>query len=313
VPWQAYRLGRSGRYDIIHVNTSLCPKSAFRDALILLALRLSGATNVLLYIHGWEWHVAEQIGRHRLLRALAAYAFSVPERILVLASAFRDFLVAFGVPRERVAVTRTMFDGGAMLPPGETLPARRQVLLMSRFGPAKGIHETLRGFAQIARGHLDTDLVLAGDGKEMPAVRRTVAELGLQERVLLPGYVRGVEKAHLLNACTVFVIPSYGGEGMPVALLEALAAGVPVITSRAGGIPEVVRHGEHGLILDAITPEHIAQALNDVLSRPQWCRQVGDANRRYAWDRFEAGPVTAEVEQIYRAIAGRSETAPHAR
>jgi glycosyltransferase involved in cell wall biosynthesis len=304
-PIRVAALDLFGRYDVVHLNASLTPKSAIRDALILLALRLSGQRNVLLYIHGWRWDLAQRIARNRALRALANFLLAGTQRILVLAPEFRAALIAIGVDPARIEVTRTMFDSADVRPAAIGRPTRRRVLFMSRIERGKGVFELVEGFARISGRHPDVDLVLAGTGEALAEVRRMIAGLGLQERVMLPGYVRGAEKAALLGNCSVFVLPSYGGEGMPVALLEALAAGLPVITSRAGGIPHVIRDSEHGLMLDEITPEGIACALDEMLSRAAWWNRVGQANRRYAWTRFEAGTVSAEVEGIYRAIAGR--------
>jgi glycosyltransferase involved in cell wall biosynthesis len=292
------------RYDVVHVNASLTPRSGVRDSLILIALRIVGCRNVLLYIHGWQWNVARQIEKSWFICRLAGLALGGVQRVLVLAPEFRATLIAAGVPPDRIIVTRTMFDGTKIQPSTEQLPARRRVLFMSRIERGKGVFELTEAFSQVVGRYPDVDLVLAGDGSKLPAIKSMVAELGLENRVILPGYVRGDEKARFLASGTLFVLPSYGGEGMPVALLEAMAAGMPVIASKAGGIPHIVREPEHGLVLDDITPESICLALDEMLSNTTRWQQVGKSNRRYAWDYFEAEQVSAGVEAIYRSIAG---------
>lgn len=304
IPVRVLWLSWFAHHDVIHLNTSLCPKSAARDALILLALRVSRRRNVLLYVHGWEWPVAQAIEGSTILRRLTGLLLRRTNQILVLSPEFRSMLCRIGLNPESIGVTRTMFDGRTLSLPAVPPSRRRTILFMSRFDRPKGVYELTEGFVRIARKYSDVDLVLAGSGDEEAALRAFVGERGIEDRVSFPGYVRGVEKGRLLVSCAIFALPSYGGEGMPVALLEALAAGKPVLTTDVGAIPHIVRNGENGLILEAVTPSAIADALDRMLSDPEWCSQVGQVNRDYAWKRFDAPKVTADIRAVYSRIAG---------
>lgn len=305
VPLRVAWMGLRRRFDVVHLNGSLTPNCAVRDGLILLALRLVRSRNILVYIHGWRPTTASVLVHQPICRALARFTLAGAQRILVLAPEFRACLLAMGLDGSRVVFTRTMFDGATLLPPAAAPSQRRKILSLSRFEAGKNLLFLTEGFAQIVGRYPDVDLVLAGDGSLLPAIRRRIAELGLEDRVMLPGYVRGAQKAALLRDGTIFVLASEAGEGMPVAMLEAMAAGMPVIVSKVGGIPHIVREPDHGLLLDMVSPETISRALDELLSNPQLCQQTGERNRRYAWERFEAGQVTAEVEGMYKAIAGR--------
>ncbi len=302
VPAKVLWLGLFRHYDVVHVNTSLVPKAAIRDALILLALRASGQRTVLLYIHGWFWSLARSIEQSGVLRRLCVFLLRGASRILVLAPEFKTLLCGMGLDGDSIRVTKTMFDGDLLPRVNVSLPRRRTILFMSRFDRPKGVYELTAGFAEIAGRYDDVDLVLAGDGEEADGLRKLVAELGIKDRVTFPGYVRGAEKGTLLNDCTIYALPSHYGEGMPVALLEALGAGKPVLTTKVGGIPSVVRDREHGVLLETATAVSIAEALDWMLCNHDWREQVGAANRRYAWRCFEAKHVTAEVEEIYRGM-----------
>lgn len=304
VPLHVAWLGLRRRFDVVHINGSLTPNCAVRDGLILLALRLVRFRNIMVYIHGWRWTMAHQMTHRRLWRALSQFMLGETQRILVLAPEFRGALLAMGFDADRAVLTRTMFDGAMLLPPVAHPPQRRRILSLSRFEEEKNLFHLTEGFAQIVGRYPDVDLVLAGDGSLLPAIRRQLAALGLEDRVILPGYVRGKEKAALLRDSAIFVLPSRA-EGMPVALLEALAAGMPVIVSRVGGIPHIVRDPDNGLLLDTVSPETIGRALDELLSSPALCAEIGERNRHYAWSRFEAGQVTAEIEGLYAEIAGR--------
>ena len=184
VPLRVGWLGLRSRYDVVHINGSLTPNCAVRDGLILLALRLVRKRNVIVYIHGWRWGMANRMARHSVYRALARFILAEAQRVLVLAPEFRASLIAMGFDPARATLTRTMFDGTILLPPPATPPSRRQILSLSRFEEGKHLFELTEGFAQIVGRYPDVDLVLAGDGSLLPAIRRRIAALGLQDRVL---------------------------------------------------------------------------------------------------------------------------------
>ena len=121
--------------------------------------------------------------------------------------------------------------------------------------------------------------------------------------MFFPGYVGGTEKFKWLRSCTLYALPTYYPEGMPVALLEAMGAGKPLLTGRAGVIPHIIADPENGVVLDKVTADTVEAALRRMLGDPDYCREAGKRNAAYAWKRFEAASVTAEIEALYREIA----------
>lgn len=113
----------------------------------------------------------------------------------------------------------------------------------------KGIFELIEAFGDLSAKRPDAKLIVCGRGGAFEEVRRKVVELGLSGKVELRGWVTGEEKLSLLKSCDAFVLPSFL-EGMPNALLEAMASGLPVIASRVGGIPETLDNGRFGLLVD---------------------------------------------------------------
>lgn len=303
-PFALARLVRREDFDVVHVNPSLTYKSAVRDGLLLLALRLVGYRRVLVYIHGWQNRVADRLRRTPCLRQLTAWLLNGTAHVMVLAPQFKETLVGLGVDAGRITFTRTMFDGEVLRLAGEEPPpGRRSVLFMSRFVHQKGIFELVEAFARVADEFPAVDLVMAGDGPEMARLRERVAALGLADRVLFPGYVVGVEKARLLRACSIYTLPTYLGEGMPIALLEAMAVGKPLLTAKAGAIPHIVFDPDNGVVLDAVTVDAVEAGLRRLLGDPAYCVAAGRRNTAYAWERFEAKQVTADIKALYREIA----------
>ncbi|MDX2028310.1 MAG: glycosyltransferase family 4 protein [Alphaproteobacteria bacterium] len=304
LPLNAASLARKGRFDVVHINPSLNPKSLIRDGLILLMLRLARFRRVLVSFHGWRPETEAFIRRTPFARAVFAWLLNGVGRITVLSPAFRNSLQAIGVKGDRIAVTSTMFDG-TTIRTGATPSAspRKTILFMSRFKRAKGVYELVGAFARLAEDFPDFDLVMAGDGKEDAALREITARLGLEKRIIFPGYLQGAAKEKALQDCSIFALPTSYPEGMPVALLEAMAAGKPLLTAKAGGIRHIVAEPSNGIVLDEVTIDTVADGLRRLLRNPGFCEESGARNAVYAWQNFEARAVTAKIEVLYREIA----------
>jgi glycosyltransferase involved in cell wall biosynthesis len=128
--------------------------------------------------------------------------------------------------------------------------------------------------------------------------------LGLGDRIRFPGYVVGADKARLLRDCTIFALPTYyRSEGMPVAVLEAMGAGNPLLVGSAGALRSIVADPENGVVLDKVTPQTVEAGLRRLLGDADFAAAAGKRNAEIAWKKFEAGAVTAEIEAFYRKVA----------
>ena len=145
-------------------------------------------------------------------------------------------------------------------------------------------------------------MILAGDGPETDRLRAKVDDLELHELVSLPGYLADGEKAKVLMNSEIFVFPTSHGEGCPVALLEAMAAGQAIITTAVGGIPDIFQDEENGTLLGSTTTESIAEAMSVYLRDGKRRADVGNRNRKYAWTNFEASVVTEKIRFLYKDL-----------
>ena len=163
----------------------------------------------------------------------------------------------------------------------------------------------LEAYSRIERRYPDIELVMAGEGEEEAGMKRAAAELGIAERVHFPGYLRGLEKARAFLDARIYVLATYYGEGLPVALLEALAAGDVVISSRVAAIPEVVDDPDNGTLLDEITVDGVEAALERLLDDDAHCAAIRERNIAKAWALYEADLVTKRIAAVYaRLTAG---------
>jgi len=289
-------------YDCVHINPSLNAKAVLRDGLNLITLSIFGVKNIVVYFHGWDDTYANKIKNSTVLGFFFKRIFQRASMILVLATRFRDALLKLGFMPERVHATTTMFDGRIFDGVERQASEARSIIFLSRFVPEKGIYELLEAFSLFANKFPDVNLIMAGDGPERERMEHWVKGKGLVGRVKFPGYLRGKEKAQVFLNADLFVFPTYHGEGCPVSLLEAMAAGLPVVTTTAGGIPDVFIDKENGLLLRNVSPQEIEQAIVTLLTDDGLSKQMKETNLKWTWENYEAHVVAKKMEDIYTGI-----------
>jgi phosphatidylinositol alpha-mannosyltransferase len=183
------------------------------------------------------------------------------------------------------------------------LPPGRRVLWVGRLDPRKAFPVMVEAFESLAREFPDLTLVVAGDGRD-----RVVAEglpARVSDRVLMLGRVSHRLLPSYHAAADVFVSPATGGESFGIVLVEAMAAGVPVVATDIPGYREVVRDGVDGLLVPPRDPEALAGSIRRILREPELAARLADAGRlralEFSWDR-----VVPRIEAVYARVAGHS-------
>jgi len=286
----------------LHFNPSLNKRSLIRDTLLLNISSLTlFKTKRLIFIHGWDHSVANIIENNKLLKWWVKYSFSKADLILVLASKFKKQLTNMGVPEAKIQVTTTMFDSSLF---SDSIKRDKfkveRFLFLSRFVKEKGIYELLNTFKKLATENSKLSLCLVGDGPEFHNVKKWITENHLDHKITTPGYLRGKAKVRALDSADVFIFPTYYGEGCPVSLLEAMAAGLPVITADQGGIGDIIIDGHNGILLKTVSEESIEYGIRYLQNiDPKQLEIISSNNREQAWNNYEAKVVTQKVEAYY--------------
>jgi phosphatidylinositol alpha-1,6-mannosyltransferase len=189
------------------------------------------------------------------------------------------------------------------------LDGGRWILSVARLVPHKGIDTALQALAKLDGPEADVRYAIAGSGEGRPDLERLVRELGLDGRVRFLTGVPDADLPALYNAADVYVGASrrtaHSVESFGLALAEAASAGLPVVAGRTGGVPEAIRHGETGVLVNAEDAGEVAQAIRDLLRDPARAHAMGAAARReierfYNWDR-----VVKEIVGIAEEFAAR--------
>ena len=186
------------------------------------------------------------------------------------------------------------------VPPGGLLLGH-----LSNFRPVKRVLDVIRAFDILHRS-LSVHLLMIGEGVDLEPARNLVEELGLSQHVTFLGAVLDV--ARYLAQLDLFMLPSEY-ESFGLAALEAMSCGVPVVTSRAGGLPEVVEDGVAGLLCKVGDPECLAQTAFEILQDEERRSEMGRAARRSAVERFPRDRVVDQYEAYYRQVIGDGSSA----
>jgi glycosyltransferase involved in cell wall biosynthesis len=294
------RLLRRHRPDILHASSSKA------GVLGRLAAAVAGVPIRIFTVHGWAFAAySGPTGRlyrwaDRLVRPLTTVTVCVSERERVLG------LAAHTCEPDRAVVIPNAVDvaGAPRVESG-----RRPRPLIVAVGRLKAPKDFLTLVRALGRLEPDSfDAVIVGEGPDRPQLEAEIGRLGLAERVVLTGERRDVPE--LLARADIFALAS-SSEGMPVSVLEAMAAELPVVASRVGGLPEEVVDGETGVLVEPGDPENLAEALAGLIADGELRRRLGVAGRARAEQAFDLEPFRrAHLELYSRELASRRLPAP---
>jgi glycosyltransferase involved in cell wall biosynthesis len=291
------------RAAIVHVNTALTLRAYWRDLMYMLVARLCRA-RVLYQVHGGPAPQAFCGGRP-LAGVFVRATLRLADAIVVLSSADREAFCRFGVAA-RVLVLPNAIDCRPYdaLVRGRATPARPlRFLYLGRLVREKGLYELIEGLRLARSQGIEAELILAGEGPESAGLGEAAAARGL-EQVGFPGPVRGPDKIALLRWADVLALPSYA-EGLPYALLESMAAGVPAIASRVGAIPDVVVDGVNGLLVEPRSARAIAAAIRTLAEDRGALARMSEASRATITARYSIRRLAAQLRALYASLDAR--------
>jgi glycosyltransferase involved in cell wall biosynthesis len=293
-------LCRTLRPDIVHTH-------GYRPDVVDGAVARGLGIPIVTTVHGFtgkDW-------KSRLYERLEVRAYRRFDAVAAVSRPQVDLLLRRGVRAERIHLVRNAWMGG---PEPLSRDAARQALgipaagwqigWVGRFSPEKGPDVLVQAMARLV--DLPVSAAMLGGGPAFPAVCAHAARLGVAERFAWPGQVP--DAASLLRAFDLLVLSSRT-EGTPIVLFEAMSAGVPIVATRVGGVPDVI--GEHEAVLvPADDPAALAAAVRAVLADPTAARVRADAARRRLERDFTLEPWLDRYDAVY-AAARAAATAGH--
>jgi glycosyltransferase involved in cell wall biosynthesis len=285
-------------YDLIHTHT---PRTALVGR---IAARRAGVPHV--------YHVHSPAGRDST-RRWANWTNSIVERLclrdadrlITVSPSLRQYMIDRGFDEDRVLCVPNGVPAVGREPHRRTPGGSWTLGTVALFRPRKGVEVLLETLALLRSKDQNVRLRAVG-GFESPAyeaaIRALARRLGLDETIDWIGFTRGVNRE--LAKIDLFVLPSLFGEGLPMVVLEAMAAGVPVVASRVEGVPEAVRHRETGLLVDPGSVSQLAAAVEEIVSGAVDFLALSEGARRLHAARFSDTTMAAGVNAVYRQVLG---------
>jgi phosphatidylinositol alpha-mannosyltransferase len=192
-----------------------------------------------------------------------------------------------------------LFEGGE---PATGLPPGRRLLWVGRLDRQKGFPVAVRAFAELAGDFADLSFIVAGDGRDRDTIRSLPEKI--RQRIVMVGTVRHQDLPGYQAAADIFVSPALGQESFGLVLVEAMAAGVPVVATDIAGYREVVERDESGLLVPPGDPSALAAGIRRVLTDRDLAGRLRERGRARA-ERYRWSVVVEQVESAYRDALGR--------
>lgn len=293
------RVGRElalRRVDLLWVHASA--DFSFRRKTVVVGLARLFRVPCVLHVHGSRvqvWYERTNPAERALVRAVLRTADIVVALMPTWQRRFREWT------RCRTAAVANPVE----IPPLAADEGREpgRVVTFGRLGERKGSKVLVTAIALLADRGIDASVTLAGDG-DREDVEAKAAELGVADRVTVLSWIGPEDVARLLDTASVFALPSRD-EGLPIALLEAMAHGVPAVVTPVGGIPDLVTDGQDAVVVRPDDPEGLADAIGGLLADPARARELGLAGRRTVTERCAVPVVADRMSQIFRALLSR--------
>jgi glycosyltransferase involved in cell wall biosynthesis len=278
---------------VLHVHGA--SRASFWRKAPFMALALLLDWPVVFHLHGGGFATFHERECGPLRRAVVRFFLERAARIVVVSPSWERWIRAtFANPR--VVVVRNAVPLRRAVAP--RVPGR--IAFVGRLTREKGVFDLLEALALLREWEPAVRVELAGDG-DAGAVARRAHELGIGDRVLVRGWCSPAERSRIVERAGIFVLPSYA-EGLPMSLLEAMAAGCAVVAARTGGIPDVVREGANGLLVEPGEPVALAAAILRLLSDRALAERLGGAARADVARAHSPRAAVASLGAIYSSL-----------
>ncbi len=281
-PKSVYLAERLEREGIRHVHAHYATHPA---TMAMIIARFAPAITYSFTAHAHDIFVNRVMLAPKLARAAGVRAISRFNR---------TYLAALypGIPPDKVEVIRVGIEPGAYRTAYEPQEPPLRILTVAALKPYKGIRVLVEACRILARDGLEFVCEIVGDGPLRKSLEAQIARSGAETRIRLAGAKTQNEVAAMMKAASLFVLPSVVAadgqmEGIPVALMEAMAASRPVIATPLSGIPELVHDCGTGLLVDANNPDLLARAIRRVAGDLELRRRLGDAGRAAVEENFD--------------------------
>lgn len=282
------------RNTIYHVHIS-AHGSFVRKGICAVLIKLFAA-RLVIHVHGGRYQTFYE-SSGEAFRWIIRSVMRLADVLIVLSAEWETFFRNIALP-EKIVV---LHNAVPLPQPGpkcciDSSPSR--IAVIGRLGQSKGTFDLMRA---IAAAGINAELCLAGDG-DLEGAKRLANDLNIGDRVKILGWIDERGRSELLSSAQLFALPSYV-EGLPMALLEAMSYGLPVVTTPVGGIPSVVIDRVNGILVTPGDIADIGRQVQYLLQNPAEARRLGNAAYATIAQNFDARHFRAALHNVYKRVA----------
>ena len=279
--------------DVIHVN-NLPFLTTFQSMRVARKLGKRG----VVHVHGviGERGSILNFAQRTYIHTIGHTVFKDTTKVICLTLHDAIKIRRYGCPAEKIRIIPNGVDVDKFRPEGDEVESL--ILWVGRFVQEKGLEYLIKGLHIVAKKQPAVKLAMTGDGPLLPKIQRIVKRYKLTENVIFLGLRSREEIPSIINKASIYALPSLN-EGMPYALLEAMACGKPVVGSDIPGISDVITHGQNGLLIPPRNSEALANAILKLLDDGNLRRRLGRNARRLMVEKYSWNIITNKIEKVY--------------
>lgn len=274
------------RYDIVHIHVST--EVSLKRKYIFYKLAKLCKKKVIIHLH-----CGTQLSD--IWNDKYEDIFINSDICLVLSNSIRDIIVERTGHKDNVRVLYNPCP--AIATPQSIEPRKKNILFAATLYKEKGYLDLIDAFAIVYKKHPDWKLLIAGNGSQEEGLSR-VKRHSLGDSVVFLGWIKGEEKKIIFSTSSIFCLPSYA-EGFPMAVLDAWAYGIPVITTPVGGIPDIVINGENGLLFNPGDVNTLAEQLNMLIENKDLQTILSQKSKSLVSSTFSIECITNQLNDLY--------------
>lgn len=295
----AHSLARYSRilssFDIVHLHISA--RGSYKRKSIMAHIAHKAGKRVILHDHDGEFKKVFDEGGDDYRRDVRA-TFDLADCVVVLSEEWREYFAENVCDSKKIVV----IHNGVSVPKKSCEPCLRQdVLFLGRLDANKSPDVLLFASREVLKNFPDTKIIIGGDG-EIEKNKKLAAELGIADSCEFHGWVSGDKREGLFDRAAVYCLPSKN-EGLPMSVLEAMARGIPTVATAVGGVPQVITHGENGLLMPVDDVEVLSRHLATLLNDPDERSRMGHCARKRIEEQFSIGESISHVMDIYEDLS----------
>lgn len=279
-------------YDIIHLHFSNI--NSLRRKLLFAKAAKKFNKKIIVHFHAFDPQTTIHGDNRHLYKSL----FELADKIIVLSNWWKDEAIkAFPQVNTRISV---IYNPCEKTIPNPAIKHKNIILYAGTVNARKGYADLIKAFSLIASNHPDWTLAIAGNG-EIEEGKQLARELGIINQVDFLGWVNGEAKQRAFHEASIFCLPSYA-EGFPMAVLDAWAYGLPVITTPVGGIPDIAKNGDNMLLFNPGDTATLAQKLDLLINDDSLRKHIANESVKLANGPFSIESINAQLGNIYASL-----------